>query len=206
MRGMPERRDWRGGRSDGRKELRRRESAARRAWTRGWAGALALLLAALAAPLQAGTARRLSDAELVERAEWIGVGAVRASRSEWRARRLWTFVELEVSETLKGAERGSMTVVLPGGMDRARGISQVVPGMPSLLPRGTRMLVFGERSELSAGGMKPVSLLQGMRLLPAAAANAGGAPGAPAAQTPAALRERLQVLIGALRSDAQVQR
>ena len=177
-----------------------------------WVGLCFLLLlgGSLAAPSHATTVVRLSEIEMTQQADWIGVGQVRSVRSEWIGRRIWTIVELQVSETLKGTAAPSVTVVVPGGTDMRRGLAYIVPGVPSFIPKDVRMMVFGRRTELVAGAFQPIGLGQGLfmvqedaqgvaiasrdfSLVKIDAEGSGSGPGA--SERLATMRERVQELV-----------
>jgi hypothetical protein len=134
-----------------------------------WKSALLFLLLTVAfgTASRATTAIPMTEAQMTQKADWIGIGEVQRTRAEWIGRRLWTFVDVTVSETLKGTPERTVTVVLPGGTDSARNLRMIVPGVTTTMPKGARMLLMGVRTELVAGGLQPVGMMQGMFLFPA---------------------------------------
>jgi hypothetical protein len=170
----------------------------------------ALILMGLGTELRASTVVRMSEAQMIQQADWVGMGQIRGSRTQWINRRLWTMVELQVSDSLKGNLGDSVTLVVPGGTDAERGLSYVVPGVPGLFPKGSRMLVFGQRSELAPNGVEAVGLMQGMFFIENGADGAavarrelsgvelsGGAPknAQAASERLATLRERIKAML-----------
>jgi hypothetical protein len=173
-----------------------------------WIAVMLLLLGS--APARATTVVSLSESEMTEQAEWIGVGQVASARSEWIGRRIWTVLELQVSETLKGTSAPSVTVVVPGGTDTRRGLAYIVPGVAPFIPKGARMMIFGRKTELVAGAFHPIGLVQGLffiqvdtqgvdraardlSLVKVQAEGSGSGPGA--SERLAEMRERVQALV-----------
>jgi len=78
----------------------------------------------------------LSLEDMVDQSDVIAIGNCVEARSAWVDGTLVTLATVSVSETLKGAESGSLTVVLPGGVDANRAIPVAVsyPGAPRLTP------------------------------------------------------------------------
>src|SRR5688500_2842961 len=62
----------------------------------------------------------LSLDEMVDQSDVIAIGSCVETRSVWVDGSLVTLANVSVSETLKGAEAASLTVVLPGGVDANR--------------------------------------------------------------------------------------
>ena len=78
----------------------------------------------------------LSLEDMVDQSDVIAVGSVQGTRSAWVDGTLVTLATVSVNETLKGAEAGSLTVVLPGGIDANRHVPVAVsyPGAPRMTP------------------------------------------------------------------------
>jgi len=78
----------------------------------------------------------LSLDEMVDQSDVIAIGSCVETRSVWVDGSLVTLANVSVSETLKGAEAASLTVVLPGGVDANRKfpVAMSYPGAPRLTP------------------------------------------------------------------------
>ena len=78
----------------------------------------------------------LSLEDMVDQSDVIAIGNCVEAKSAWVDGTLVTLATVSVSETLKGAESGSLTVVLPGGIDANRQVPVAVsyPGAPRLTP------------------------------------------------------------------------
>ena len=85
----------------------------------------------------------LSLEDMVDHSDVIAIGNCQDTKSVWVDGTLVTLATVSVSETLKGAESGSLTVVLPGGIDANRQIPVAVsyPGAPRLTP-GENVFLF----------------------------------------------------------------
>ena len=85
----------------------------------------------------------LSVEEMVDQSDVIAIGNCQETKSVWVDGTLVTLATVSVSETLKGAESGNLTVVLPGGVDANRQIPVAVsyPGAPRLTP-GENVFLF----------------------------------------------------------------
>jgi len=106
----------------------------------------------------AGTALRLDLPALVQRSELIVEARVLAAHTLEVQDLLLTEYLLEVSRTLKGADRSYRAIRLPGGV-RADGSGLLVPGVPHLTP-GEEAVLFLEPE--GKGGMRlPAGLAQG---------------------------------------------
>ena len=79
-------------------------------------------------------AMALSLEDMVDQSDVIAIGSCQETKSAWVDGTLVTLATVSVSETLKGTESGSLTVVLPGGIDANRQIPVAVsyPGAPRL--------------------------------------------------------------------------
>ena len=78
--------------------------------------------------------------EVVRRAVVIIRGTVASSRVEWVDRTIFTFHDVVVSETIKGATRTSITVAVPGGA--IGNVRTVWPGAPAIR-LGDELVFFG---------------------------------------------------------------
>ena len=79
----------------------------------------------------------LSLEDMVDQSDVIAIGSCQETKSAWVDGTLVTLATVSVSETLKGgAESGSLTVVLPGGIDANRQVPVAVsyPGAPRMTP------------------------------------------------------------------------
>ena len=85
----------------------------------------------------------LSLEDMVDQSDVIAIGNVQETRSAWVDGTLVTMASVSVSETLKGAESGNLTVVLPGGIDANRQVPVAVsyPGAPRMTP-GENVFLF----------------------------------------------------------------
>ena len=80
---------------------------------------------------------------MVDQSDVIAIGNCQETKSVWVDGTLVTLATVSVSETLKGAESGNLTVVLPGGVDANRQFPVAVsyPGAPRLTP-GENVFLF----------------------------------------------------------------
>ena len=78
----------------------------------------------------------LSLDEMTDQSDVIAIGNCLEIKSVWVDGTLVTLATVAVSETIKGTASGSLTVVLPGGVDanRKHPISVSYPGAPRLTP------------------------------------------------------------------------
>ena len=78
----------------------------------------------------------LSLEEMVAQSDVITIGNCVDTKSVWTDGTLVTLATVSINESLKGAESGTLTVVLPGGVDVNRKIPVAVsyPGAPRLTP------------------------------------------------------------------------
>ena len=78
----------------------------------------------------------LSLEDMVDQSDVIAIGSCQETKSAWVDGTLVTLATVSVSETLKGAESGNLTVVLPGGVDANRQVPVAVsyPGAPRMTP------------------------------------------------------------------------
>lgn len=103
----------------------------------------------------------LSLEEMVNQSDVIAIGNCLDTRSMWVDRSLVTLATVSVSETLKGAESGTVTVVLPGGIDANRKfpVAMSYPGAPRLTP-GEDVFLF-LTSDTDVGGYNVAGFSQG---------------------------------------------
>ena len=80
---------------------------------------------------------------MVDQSDVIAIGNCVETKSVWVDRTLVTLATVSVSETLKGAQTGNLTVVLPGGADMNRQVPVAVsyPGAPRITP-GENVFLF----------------------------------------------------------------
>jgi hypothetical protein len=78
----------------------------------------------------------LSVEAMVDQSDVIAIGNCLETKSVWVDGTIVTLATVSVSETLKGAETGNVTVVLPGGVDANRQVPVAVsyPGAPRMTP------------------------------------------------------------------------
>lgn len=95
----------------------------------------------------------LSLEDMVSQSDVIAIGSCTDTRSVWVDGTLVTLANVAVSETLKGAESGTLTVVLPGGADANRKFPVAVsyPGAPRLVPGENAFLFLSAESEVGGG-------------------------------------------------------
>ncbi len=82
----------------------------------------------LAGSLCATTLQKLSTDEMIQQSTGIVRAKVVATHSALRGKDIYTYYQLQVLETLKGAAQTQIEVAVPGGA--ARGVRQMVPGAP----------------------------------------------------------------------------
>jgi hypothetical protein len=126
-----------------------------------WAsGSLFVLMVAavLVCPTSATVLVPLSDQELANRADVIVIGHAIARQTVWVGQDLATLVTVAVSESLKGAAGSTLTVALPGGIDRRRKIpiEIVYVGAPQISVN-EEVILFLERSSSPAHAAYVVS-------------------------------------------------
>lgn len=103
----------------------------------------------------------LSLEEMVNQSDVIAIGSCTDARSVWADGTLVTLATVSLSETLKGTESGSLTVVLPGGIDANRKFPVAVsyPGAPRLTP-GENVFLF-LTADSDVGGYTVAGFSQG---------------------------------------------
>jgi hypothetical protein len=104
----------------------------------------------------------LSLQEMVNQSDVIAIGNCVETRSVWADGTLVTLATVSVNESLKGLESGSLTVVLPGGIDANRKFPVAVsyPGAPRLTP-GEDVFLFLTSDSDFAGGYTVAGFAQG---------------------------------------------
>ena len=104
----------------------------------------------------------LSLEEMVDQSDVIAIGNCGDTKSVWVDGTLVTLATVSVSETLKGAESGNLTVVLPGGVDANRKFPIAVsyPGAPRLTP-GEDVFLFLTSDTDSGLGYNVAGFAQG---------------------------------------------
>ena len=105
---------------------------------------------------------RLDDAEMAVKSDTIVVGRCASAATRWVGGTLVTLINVEVSETMKGAAARQITLVIPGGVDTDREvpISVIFPGAPSVVRNETVLLYLSE-STLVGGGYDITGFNQG---------------------------------------------
>ena len=95
----------------------------------------------------------LSLEDMTDQSDVIAIGNVLETKSVWVDRTLVTLATVSVSETLKGAEAGNVTVVLPGGVDANRKfpIAMSYPGAPRLTPGENAFLFLNADTDTGLG-------------------------------------------------------
>ena len=95
----------------------------------------------------------LSLEDMTDQSDVIAIGNVLETKSVWVDRTLVTLATVSVSETLKGGETGSVTVVLPGGVDANRKfpIAMSYPGAPRLTPGENAFLFLNADTDTGLG-------------------------------------------------------
>jgi hypothetical protein len=94
-------------------------------------------------PGDAETGPSLSIEEIAGQADLIAVGRCTETRSQWVGRNLFTLATVSVGEVVKGEQRSSLTVALPGGVDAKRQFPVAVSyaGAPTMTP-GEEVVLF----------------------------------------------------------------
>ena len=104
----------------------------------------------------------LSLQDMSVQSELILTGTCLDTRSQWIDRSLVTLATVSITETIKGAELSTVTVVLPGGVD-ANGripVAMTYPGAPQIAP-GEDVFLFLTREEGIADGYTVAGFAQG---------------------------------------------
>lgn len=107
-------------------------------------------------------AAALSVEDLTAQADTIAIGNCVEVKSAWAGRTLVTLATVEVTETLKGEDAKTLTVVLPGGVDvnRKIPISMTYAGAPRITP-GEDVFLFLTRGSEVGGGYTVAGFSQG---------------------------------------------
>lgn len=118
-----------------------------------------LLIAGLA---EATSLIHLEDNEMAVQSDAIVVGRCASATTQWVRGTLVTLINVEVSEALKGAAPGALTLVVPGGVDMNREVpvSVIFPGAPSVV-RDENVLLYLNESALVGGGYDITGFNQG---------------------------------------------
>ena len=95
----------------------------------------------------------LSFDDMVDQSDVIAIGNCVETKSQWVDGSLVTLATVTVSENLKGAESGSLTVVLPGGVDTNRKfpVAMSYPGAPRLTPGENAFLFLNADTDNGLG-------------------------------------------------------
>lgn len=110
-----------------------------------WAGCLVALGLALAAPASASAVLDRSVEEMAARSHAVVRGTVVRSEARWDAsgRRIQTYTQVRVTESLKGGLSGVVVVRQPGG--RVGDLEQLASGAAAFSP-GEDVVLFLERA------------------------------------------------------------
>lgn len=113
-------------------------------------------------PVDTSLAIGLSIQDMVNQSELIAIGSCVDTKSVWVDRSLVTLATINVAETLKGAELGTITVALPGGVDANRKfpVAMTYPGAPRITP-GEDVFLFLTSSDEVAGSYTVAGFSQG---------------------------------------------
>jgi hypothetical protein len=117
-----------------------------------------LVLALAVSPVSATILSPLSDHALTDRAHVIVIGRATARQTAWIGGHLATLVTVAVDESVKGDAGATVTVALPGGIDRRRKVPIEVfyVGAPQI-GAGEHVLLFLERGAPHVAGAYVVS-------------------------------------------------
>ena len=104
----------------------------------------------------------LSLEDMVAQSDVIAIGNCVETKSVWTDGTLVTLATVSVSESLKGAESGNLTVVVPGGVDANRKVPIALsyPGAPRLTP-GEDVFLFLTSDTDSGMGYNVTGFSQG---------------------------------------------
>ena len=116
----------------------------------------------LQTPVDATLANGLSMQNMVNQSDLIAIGNCLNSKSVWLNRTLVTLATISVTETLKGADLGTITVALPGGVDANRKVpvAMLYPGAPRITP-GEDVFLFLTANGEAAGSYTVTGFSQG---------------------------------------------
>jgi hypothetical protein len=157
----------------------------------------------LAAEAYATTVVRLGLEEMVGASAQIVVGTVSAAETVWVGRQIFTRYTVSVEETLLGDGRSTVSVLVPGGIDRTRRvpIGMAVAGAPALTNGERAVLLLAPIDHPAVrGDLQIVGFNQGrFPIVDGRVATTTITPGATrrtaAAEPLAALRTRLRGLV-----------
>ena len=95
----------------------------------------------------------LSLEDMVDQSDVIALGNCVETKSVWVDRTLVTLATVSVSETLKGGEASTLTVVLPGGVDMNRQfpIAMSYPGAPRMVAGEDLFLFLNAETDFGLG-------------------------------------------------------
>lgn len=104
-------------------------------------------------PGSTSLANGLSMQEMTTGSSLIVTGKCLETRSQWIDRRLVTLATVSVTETIKGDSSGTVTVVLPGGIDSNRRIPIAMnyAGAPQIAPTEEVFLFLTIQDEVAEG-------------------------------------------------------
>ena len=107
-------------------------------------------------------ALRLTTGQMTAQADLIAIGQCVGTRSQWLDRDLVTLATISLSEVMKGQERSTVTVMLPGGVDVTRRIkvASTWVGAPTIRPR-EEVFLFLRRGEAVPGAYAVLGFSQG---------------------------------------------
>ena len=90
------------------------------------------------------------------------MGRCTSVRSVWEGRTLVTLATIEVTESIKGGQRSTVTVALPGGIDARRKfpVSMTYAGAPQIAT-GEEVFLFLGRGGPSSDGLTVLGFSQG---------------------------------------------
>ncbi|PYS70964.1 MAG: hypothetical protein DMF69_11920 [Acidobacteria bacterium] len=116
----------------------------------------------LQTPVDSTLTNGLSVQNMVNRSDLIAIGSCINSKSVWLNRTLVTLATISVNETLKGADLGTITVALPGGVDANRKVpvAMMYPGAPQITP-GEDVFLFLTATGEAAGSYTVTGFSQG---------------------------------------------
>jgi hypothetical protein len=158
----------------------------------------------LAAEASATTVIRLELPEMVDASARIVVGTVSGSETVWVGRELFTRYTVAVEETLLGDGQSTVSVLVPGGIDRSRRvpIGMAVAGAPAMMTGERAVLLLAPIDHPAVrGDLQIVGFNQGRfpvvnGRVTAAQATAGATSRTAASAEPlSALRTRLHGLV-----------
>ena len=106
---------------------------------------------------------KMSTEQMTGKAAVIVHGRCTGVSSQWIDGALVTKATIAVEDNLKGGAVAQLTLVIPGGVDRARAVpvAVTVPGLPALR-RNDEMVLFLDKSAQVADAYSPVGFSQGL--------------------------------------------